>query len=344
MRLLQLMAGAPEGGAENFFSRLAIALQSSPVEQRLVIRPDPKRESRFHNAGISVATAAFGGRLDLATGRHLRREIDAFRPDAILTWMNRATAFCPPSGDKNGFRHIGTPRGYYDAKYYRRCDRLVVTTDDLARFYEGHGWSPDRVSVIPNFAPHEPLPAVLRESLDTPTDAPILLALGRLHANKGFDTLLSALVRLPGHFLWVGGTGPLEADLKTQAEMLGLTDRVRFLGWRDDVAALLAAADVFVCSSRHEPFGNIVLEAWMYGTPIAAAASEGPSALIDDGATGLLAPVDDAAALAGVVARLTNDPEFAAGLATAGRRQYEEHYTEKAVLPKYLDLFEELAG
>jgi glycosyltransferase involved in cell wall biosynthesis len=342
MRLLQLMAGAAEGGAENFFSRLAIAVQSSPVEQHLVIRPEPERESKLSDAGINVTTARFGGRLDVATRRFLSREIEMFRPDVVLTWMNRATAFCPRAGGSGGFRHVGTPRGYYDPKYYRRCDHLVVTTDDLSRFYTGHGWSPDRVSVIPNFAPFEPLPAVSRDVFDTPADAPLLLALGRLHANKAFDTLLASLALLPDHFLWIGGVGPLENDLKVLARKLDVADRVRFLGWRNDVAALLAATDVFVCSSRHEPFGNIVIEAWMYGAPIVAAASEGPSALIEDGVTGLLAPVDDAPALAKAIARLAGEPNLAAALAEAGRRQYECHYTEEIVLPKYLNLFEGL--
>jgi glycosyltransferase involved in cell wall biosynthesis len=220
----------------------------------------------------------------------------------------------------------------------------VVTTDDLCRFYTDHGWSPDRVSVIPNFAPFEPLPAISRDDLDTPADAPVLLALGRLHRNKGFDTLLASLAQLPDHFLWIGGVGPLENELRNLAQKLDVADRVRFLGWRNDVAALLAAADIFVCSSRHEPFGNIVIEAWMYGVPIVAAASEGPSALIEDGVTGLLAPVDDGPGLANGIARLAGEPDLAAGLAVAGRRQYEGHYTEEIILPKYQNMFERLAG
>ena len=344
MRLLQFMAGVAEGGAETFFTRLAIALQSSDIEQQLVIRPEPEREKRLRDAGINVATAGFGSWHDLSTSRILKREIGLFRPDVVLTWMNRATAFCPRAGDSGGFVHVGTPRGYYDPKYYRRCDRLVVTTDDLSRFYTGHGWSPNRLSVIPNFAPFEPLPAISRDDLDTPADAPVLLALGRLHRNKGFDTLLASLAQLPDHFLWIGGVGPLEKDLRTMAQKLGVADHVRFLGWRNDVAALLAAADVFVCSSRHEPFGNIVIEAWMYGVPIVAAASEGPSAMIEDGVTGLLVPVDDVCALANAVARLAGEPNLAAGLADAGRRQYENHYTEEIILPKYLNLFEGLTG
>ena len=207
--------------------------------------------------------------------------------------MNRATDFCPRAGDSGRFCPVGTPRGYYDPKYYRRCDHLVGTTDDLSRSDVNHDWSPDQLTVIPNFGPFEPLPAISRDDLDTPVDAQVMLALGRLHRNKGLDTLLSSLAQLSDHFLWIGGIGPMENELRTLARKLGVADRVRFLGWRNDVAALLAAADVFVCSSRHELFGNIVIEAWMYGVPVIAAASEGPSALIEHGVTGFLAQVDD---------------------------------------------------
>jgi len=156
-----------------------------------------------------------------------------------------------------------------------------------------------------------------------------MLALGRLHRNKGLDTLLASLAQLSDHFLWIGGVSPMENELRTLARKLGVADRVRFLGWRDDVAVLLAAAHVFVCSSRHEPFGNIVIEALMYGVPAAAAASEGPSALIEHSVTGLLAPVDDFSALAKAFIRLASEPNLASGLAAAGRRQYECYYTGK---------------
>lgn len=344
MRVLQLMAGASKGGAETFFSRLAIALQSRDIDQRVVIRPDIERERLLRDAGLSVATAQFGKWFDFATSRTVKREIGDFQPDIVLTWMNRATMSCPSVTGEKGFCHVGTPRGYYDPKYYRRCDHLVVTTDDLARFYGDHGWPSDRVSVIPNFAPFNPMPAVSRADLETPPDAIVLLALGRLHRNKGFDTLLTSLVDLPEHFLWIGGTGPLDTDLRGMAQTLGVADRVRFLGWRPDAAALFAAADVFVCSSRHEPFGNIVIEAWMYGTPLVAAASEGPAALIEDGVTGLLIPVDDSDAMSGAIRRLVADPVFASGLAAGGRRQYETRYSQDVVLPQYLAMFEDLAN
>jgi len=333
------MAGAPSGGAETFFTRLALALARRGADQLLLLRLDPLRETKLAAAGARVETAPFGGRLDLRTGRIFRAAIERYQPDIVLTWMNRATSFCP----RGRFVHVGTPRGYYDPKYYRACDHLVVTTEDLGRFYRAAGFAAERVSVIPNFAPDEHAPPVARASLATADDATVLLALGRLHANKGFDTLLNALPLLPErHVLWLAGSGPLEGELRALADRLGVAGRVRFLGWREDVPALFAAADIFVCSSRHEPFGNIVIEAWLQRRPVVAIASEGPSALIEDRRSGLLAPPEDAASLAATIARVAADPALAASLVAAGRAAYERSYTEESVVGAYVDLFNRL--
>ena len=344
MRVLQAMAGAPVGGAETFFTRLACALGRKGLEQRVLIRRDGAREAMLKDAGVAVATARFGGALDLFTGRRFRREIRRFGPDIVVTWMNRATAYCPKRRRGGGFVHLGTPRGYYDPKYFRRCDHLVVATVDLRRFYEDAGWPRSKIHVIPNFAPDETAPPVSRESLATPEGAPVLLAMGRLHENKAFDVLIRAMSFMPDCYLWLAGDGPLADSLRRLAEQGGVAHRVRFLGWRDDTAALFAACDIFVCSSRHEPFGNIIVEAWAQRVPIVAASSEGPGTLVENGASGVLVPVDDAMALAAAIRRLVAEPTVAASLAAGGRAAYEAGFTEDAVVSRYLDLFARLAG
>jgi glycosyltransferase involved in cell wall biosynthesis len=165
------------------------------------------------------------------------------------------------------------------------------------------------------------------------------LALGRLHENKGFDVLLAALARVPDLHLWLAGEGPLRGDLESQAAALGVAGRVRFLGWRDDVPALLAAADFLVSSSRHEPLGNVVIEAWAAERAVIATASAGPRELIRDGESGLLAPIEDAAALAAALARLAADPALRARLAAGGHAAYAAQFTESAVVRRYQDFF-----
>ncbi len=339
MRLLQAMAGARHGGAEAFFVRLAIALHRAGQEQRVLIRADTERAAALRRGGIEPLQLPFGGWLDIATRLGLRRAVAQYRPQVVLTWMNRATRLCP----RGDFVHVARLGGYYDLKYYRRCDHLIANTRDIAAYIVRQGWPEDRVRYLPNFVAMAPAAPVARASLATPEEAPLALALGRLHPNKGFDTLLAALTRLPEVHLWLAGEGDQRDMLERQAQSLGVAARVRFLGWRQDTAALLAAADLLVCPSRHEPLGNVVIEAWAAGRPVVATASEGPRALIRQDETGLLVPVDDADALAAALGRLAGDPALRARLAQAGRAACEAEYSEPRVVGLYRDFLAEVA-
>lgn len=339
-RVLQAMAGAEFGGAEAFFVRLTQALHRAGIDQHVVIREHARRAATLEAAGLPPAQLPFGGRLDFRTRFGLRREIAAFRPDIVMTWMNRATRFCP----SGRFIHVGRLGGYYDLKYYRHCDHLIGNTQDIVDYVVRQGWPAERAHYLPNFVSAERAAPIQRMAHYTPDGSPLMLALGRLHANKAFDVLLKAMAYVPDAYLWIAGEGPLRLELETLAAQIGVKPRVRFLGWRDDVPALLATADAFICPSRHEPLGNVVLEAWAQGLPVVAAASTGPAALIADGDSGLLVPVDDVTALARALRRLLNDGGLADRLAEGGRQAFEANFTEAAVVGCYRDFFEQIIG
>ena len=193
-----------------------------------------------------------------------------------------------------------------------------------------------------NFTPSRDLPAVSRAVLSTPAEAKVVVALGRLHQAKAFDTLLRALAVERRLYLWLAGEGPLRRELESLAGTLGIVDRVRFLGWRDDREALFAAADMCIVPSRFEPFGSVTMEAWANRLPLIAAASAGPAALIRDGQDGLLVPIDDAAAMAAALTRLLDEPGLGPRLVAAGRRRFEADFTETAAVGRWLDLFHRL--
>jgi glycosyltransferase involved in cell wall biosynthesis len=150
---------------------------------------------------------------------------------------------------------------------------------------------------------------------------------------------LTALKQIPHSYLWIAGSGPLEAKLKAMAVALGVADRVRFLGWRSDASALYRAADVCVFPSRYEPLGNVVIQAWAHGLPVVAAESQGPKTLIHPEEDGLLTPIDDADALASAVRRLLDAPQLRASLAEAGLARVEAEFSKPAVLAQWMDLF-----
>lgn len=336
MRLLQVIAGAEHGGAESYFVRLTLALARAGIGQRVAMRHNRARAARLRAGGLEPVEMGFGGALDFATGRRLRRLAAAWRPHAVVTWMNRASRLSP----RGPFVRLGRLGGYYDLKYYRRCDHLIGITPDIVAYLVAQGWPAERAHYLPNFVALDQAPPIERQTLDTPPEAPLILALGRHHANKAFDVLLHALARVPGAVLWLAGEGPERPSLERLADELGVRSRVRFLGWREDVAALLAAADLCVIPSRHEPFGNVALEAWASGVPLVAAAAAGPAGLLNDGDDGLLVPVDEPEALAVAIQRLVGDDALRGRLAAAGQRRWRAGFTENAVIARWRELLE----
>jgi len=328
------MAGADHGGAEAFFERLVIALQQADVAQTVLIRRHSARAARLREAGVAVTELPFGGWLDWTTRPGFRKAAQQFRPTHVLTWMNRATRFCPPL---KGVPHLARLGGYYNLKYYRRCDLLIGNTPDLVRYFQANGWPEEKTACLPNFAA-APAPLPLPQGMARTPGKQLLFAMGRLHENKGFDALLQALHDIPDAELWLAGEGPREGSLRQAAEQL--PGQVRFLGWQDNITPFLQAADVFICPSRHGPLGNVILEAWAHGVPVVATASEGPRQLIIPEQTGLLTPIDDAPALAATIRRMLADADLRHRCATGGRLQHETLFSEPAIVRQYLELLQ----
>ncbi|EAT16162.1 glycosyltransferase [Desulfuromonas acetoxidans] len=340
MKLMQILLSQSEAGAETYFEKVAAAFAKDDViEQRLIIEAQPSREVRLHQAEVDFRTLPMGRiTKPLFYNQRLKREVDEFDPDLILTWVNRASRKCPSTSAVV----VGRLGGYYDITNYRKCDHLIVNTPDLVRHVTRHDWPQHDVSMISNFGE-------LLESLDVPESLPsipdghrVLLSLGRLHEKKAQDVLIRALPDIPQATLLIAGDGELKSSLVDLAASLGVADRVHLLGLRKDVRALFALADICVFPSRFEPLGNVVLEAWATGTPIVAAASQGPSWLIEDGCNGLLFDVDNVIQCAAQVNRLLADGQFAERLVEQGRRTFSQEFSMEVIIGRYKALFKDL--
>lgn len=339
--MLHLLGTAGDGGAETYFVDLLAALERAGEPQAAAIRPNARREAALAAAGVETGLFRFGGLLDLTTRSKLAGFAKSREAGVMVAWMNRAARHAP----RGPWARIGRLGGYYNLKYYKNFDFLVANTEDIAEWVVDRGWPPGKVRYIPNFAEAaqavQPAP---RASLATPEGVPLLLALGRLHEAKAHDVALEAMTRLPDAWLWIAGSGPQETRLKALADALGVADRVRFLGWRDDASALYRAADACLFPSRYEPLGNVVIQCWAHGLPVAAAASKGPAALIRDGEDGLLVPIDDAQALAEAARRLLDDAGLRARLAGGGAARVARDFSEAAVVAEWRTLFAEFGG
>lgn len=341
IKVVHSLAGAPFGGAENFYTRLVCALNAdSGLEQRAFTRANAQRVPQLESAGVTVETFRFGSKLNLLDNWRYRRALKRFAPDIVLTYMNRASGLTP-RGDYQLVCRLGH---YYDLKHYRHADYWIGISRGICQHLIDGGMPAERVVHIPNFVSEQIAEPIARSSFDTPVDVPLLFACGRLHTNKAYDILLQAMVAVPDAFLWLAGDGPERAALQQQASSLGVAARIRFLGWRNDINSLMRTADAYVCPSRHEGLGSIVGESWFNECPIVATDSQGPGELIEDGVTGLVTPVDEPEPLAAAINRVLGDRELATALAARAKAHYHDNYSQQIICQRYSDFFRQIAG
>jgi glycosyltransferase involved in cell wall biosynthesis len=163
----------------------------------------------------------------------------------------------------------------------------------------------------------------------------VLVAVGRLAPQKGFDILIEALARLPEDVrLVILGEGPQRAALQQQASRLGVAERLDLPGYCADPQAEIAAADCFVLASRFEGSPNALVEALATGVPVVATnCPYGPEEILDRGLVAPLVPVEDAKTLARTVAQvLASNPEAERSL----RQQAAARFTRSAAARSYL--------
>lgn len=212
----------------------------------------------------------------------------------------------------------------------RRARVTLVASADLALTARARGAQDVRLAPVA-------APSLVPTGVDPGLGHPLVLAVGRLHAQKGYDVLLDALPLLgPDVIVAVAGDGPLAASLAARAP------QVRWLGRRTDVADLYAAADVVVLPSVWEARSLTAQEALLAGRPLVATAVGGLPELLGDGA--LLVPPGDAPALAAAVRALLADPGAARDLAARGREIARGWPTEQDTVDQVEAVYRELTG
>jgi glycosyltransferase involved in cell wall biosynthesis len=175
---------------------------------------------------------------------------------------------------------------------------------------------------------------------------PLLLFVGRLRHYKGVDVLIEAMRQVEHVHALIVGVGPMAQAWHTQAQAMGVTDRLTFLGELNDadVLALYHAASLFVLPStnRAETLGIVQLEAMACGLPLLCTElGTGTSYVNQHGVTGLVVPPNDPAALAAAIRRLVADPALRATMGAAGRRRVEQEFAREVMLDRTLAFYRE---
>jgi glycosyltransferase involved in cell wall biosynthesis len=274
--------------------------------------PQPLRDAR---ALAELRRLAADVELVHAHGLRAGAIAPARRP-LVVTWHNAQLG-----GSRLGLlleRHVA-----------RRADVTLAASADLVERARRCGAADVRLAPVA-------APARVPTGSDPGLGRPLVLAVGRLHPQKGYDVLLDALPYLGDAVVAVAGDGPLEEELRARAP------QVRWLGRRDDVGDLYAAADVVVLPSVWEARSLTAQEALRAGRPLVATDVGGIRSLVGDGA--VLIPAGDPDALGAAVRRLLDDPAEAAAVAARGRAVAATWPTEQDTVDEVAQVYRELLG
>lgn len=348
MRILHVQKVAGIGGSERHLLDLLPGLAARGVEVSMVALTAGRADRFLEAAGaraVGVTAIPAGPDVNPVAVARLVRICRRVRPDLVHTHLIHADLHGAMAAALAGVPTVASFHGTHpfferpairrtEARALGRARRVIAISGWVARFLADAGLAgPDKVRVVPYgvdpavFSPPGPaVRAEARRRFGVGDVACVVAITGRLVADKGHDTLLAALARLDGAAVevLVAGDGPERGRLERLAADLGVAERVRFLGFCDDVRPVLAAADVAAMptSARlREGFGLAALEAQAMGVPVVASATASLPEVVADGETGLLVPPDDPSALAAALGTLAADPPRRAALGAAAARR-----------------------
>lgn len=337
MKITLVIYGLGGGGAERVMSIVANYWVSKGWDITLILLAPPTKQSfyeldpRIQLKSLDLAVKSTN--LLAAIGNNwkrvqiLRQTIIASKPDVVISFMNsvNVSTIVACLGSKipviisehiyPGCNDANKIWKFIMKSAYRHADLVTVLTQNALPFYPAtQGY---QTIVMPN-------PVIASASTASATQllqAPSLVAIGRLHPQKGFDLLLKAFHKIhpkyPDWQITILGEGPMRSELEQLRSQLKLTDCVHLPGLVDNVPEYLDQADLFVMPSRFEGFPMALCEAMAAGLPVLAAdCLSGPSDIIEDGVNGVLVKTEDIDALATGLDSLMSDPAKRQQLAT----------------------------
>lgn len=367
-----------QGGSDRSLYDLVTHLPRTRYHATMILRPDDPLVPRYRDAGISVHTMPFvPPRRALEAGRLLRfglRLLPTVRGVARLVRTTQADVVHVNTMNNVqgalGARMAGRPLVWHVrelgrgalvdrvllALVARLASRAVAVSRAVATTLGG---CRSRVRLVANgidLSEYADLPTrdAARRALGISARARVVAVIGRLEPWKGQDVAIEAFAavadRVPEAMLLIVGGGATTKPgfgraLEGRVAALGLGDRVRFLGVRQDVPHVLAATDVLVAPTvSPEPFGRTLVEGMAAGVPVIGTAGGGPDDIIVPGESGWLVPPGSVAPLADAVTTALRDEGLARRLAEAGRRRATERYSLTRVVREMAEVFDEVTA
>ncbi len=337
MRVVNTMFGCGLGGIEQAFIDYTEALLLERNHVTAITQPQAQilgtLEGLRNNPLLRIERVRNMWVWDLLAVHRLRQIMKEAEPDVVVTHGGRAASLmqkaaahlCPVIGVAHN----------YSTKRLLNLDAVFAITEDIAAHVTQQGFPESRIHVVPNMIA---MPETLPAPRTAYRDPPVIGTMGRAVKKKGFDVFIRALGALHekgvAFHAVIGGEGEELKALEALCTTLGISDHVHFPGWVKNKATFFDMIDIFCLPSLHEPFGIVLLEAFLHGVPVVTSDSEGPREIATHGKNALVTAKGDVDALAKQLRLLMHDPALGQKLSTAGVDTVKERYDIQIVAGK----------
>ena len=381
MRIVHVIARLNVGGAALSVLELALGQQRRGHDVLVVAGTIPDGEASMEQLAdeLGVPSLHLGAlqrevsfRNDSAATSAIRRLIRTRRPDILHTHTSKAgttgRVAAALSGSARPRAVVHTYHGHVLSGYFspRRervyrlieralapvADRLVAVSDEVRDELVSFGVAGrEKFTVIPygfdldrRIDTSTATRAAKREAIGVSGDTFVLGWAGRMTAIKRPEDLVQVLALVDDAVLVLAGDGELRGEVESLARRLGVADRVRALGYVEDMGAWYAAFDLFLLVSANEGAPVVAIEALAGGIPVVATAAGGTGTVVDDAETGYLVPIGDVGALADRVRRLRDDDALRARFGAEGARRMRERFSTERMVDDVERLYAQILG
>lgn len=373
MRVAHIIKVTQIGGAERHLLILLPALKKRGIDPHLImmVEPDNPMTSMAElaeAAGITVHSLTIRRDYDPIVGFQLLQTLRKIKPDLVHTHLIHADLFGITAARLGGYPVITGRHNDDDfrsqtavktgnALLWQLARGGIAISDAIKRFtIEVEGAPADKVRVVPYGIPHQsPTPddlksarAALRHELNLSPDTLLVGMVCRLVEQKGvsygIEAFKAVLETQPDTHLVIAGDGDQRETLEKQVNQLGITERVHFLGWRDDAPGVIAALDIFLMPSLWEGFGLVLLEAMSRRVPVIASDVSAIPEVVSHGETGLLVPPRHIDGLRDAMLTLLTDRPLRLHLGMMAEDRVEQHFSADHMADTTISVYREFLG
>lgn len=345
LRILHVHTSYGWRGGENQVYLLLKGLKERGVESFLVTSPGSALSEKAKEIEIPVKEINFKSELDLVAINIIVKILREKKIDILHAHTSHAHSLAGISGRIAGKRVVVTrrvdfpPRGILSRwKYHRLVDIIIAISHAIERILRDIGIPQERIRYVPSAFDPRKLERIMDTSYlfkEFSIESPVVGTIAHLTDHKGHVYLLRAipwiLKRFPRATFLIVGKGELGNYLEREARKLGITERVIFTGFREDIPEILSILDLFVLPSHMEGLGSILLEAQYMGIPVVSTLAGGIPEVVRNGETGILVPPRDPDSLSKAVIDLLENKEKRESFSLQGKKWAKNFFPERMV-------------